>query len=84
MKKLLLLFCLLGCDPRELNGNLVPTASQEASHIEYAKDGRTGLCFVVSYVSEYPLGTATIFNNVPCTPEVEKLIAEQHIPKATK
>lgn len=82
MKKYLFLLCLLGCDPKQTFSNMVPTVSQEANNIEYTKDNRTGLCFVISHVGEYPIGTADIFNNVPCTSEVEKIIAERN--KATK
>ena len=73
MKKLLLCLFLLGCN-EEQRAQIAPTPSQEAQHIKYLKDNRTGLCFAVSYVSEYPIGTATIFANVPCGPAVEELI----------
>jgi hypothetical protein len=73
MKKLLLCLFLLGCNESQRE-QVAPTPSQEAQHVTYLKDNRTNLCFATSYVSEYPFGTATIFANVPCTPEVEKLI----------
>ena len=63
----------IGCSDAQRE-QVAPTPSQEAQHVTYLKDGRTGLCFATSYVSEYPFGTATIFANVPCSPEVEKLI----------
>ena len=74
MKKLLILcLLLLGCN-EETRKQLTPTVADEANQIRYYKDPRTNLCFATSYVSEYPIGQATIFANVPCSPEVEKLI----------
>jgi hypothetical protein len=73
MKKLLLCLLLVGCNEAQRE-QVAPTPSQEGQHISYIKDRRTNLCFATSYVSEYPIGTATIFANVPCTPDVEKLI----------
>lgn len=51
---------LAGCrEPRE-----------EVEQIRYYKDSRTNLCFVVNRT----YGDALVFTNVPCTPEVERLI----------
>lgn len=73
MKKLLLisLFSLIGCE--DVRRTIAPNASEQVNDIAYVKDSRTNLCFVVSRVSEYPVGTADVFSNVPCSPEVEKL-----------
>ena len=75
MKTIILMCCLglLSCTQSQRE-QIAPTPSQEAQHISYLLDSRTNLCFAVSYVSEYPVGTATIFANVPCTPEVIRLI----------
>lgn len=73
MKKILLCLLLIGCNEDFRKENF-PTVKEEANQIRYYKDSRTNLCFAMSQVGEYPVGTATIFANVPCTPEVEKLI----------
>jgi hypothetical protein len=73
----LILICLLmlvGCERAERNQQ--KAIQESANNIQYIKDQRTGLCFVQSYVSEYPIGTATIYTNVPCSPEVELLIKQ--------
>ncbi len=68
---LILLLCLSGC-----NNSVFPTESERVNKIVYLKDIRTNLCFAVNYVHEYPIGEARIVTNVPCTNEVEKLIAK--------
>lgn len=73
MKKLLLLLALLSCDA-ETRKSIAPSTEDKAGMIKYVKDPRTSLCFAVSWVSEYPIGQADIYTNVPCSPEVEKLI----------
>lgn len=67
-------FLAIGCT-EEAKHNFVPTATDEVNHIGYYKDNRTNLCFAknifqngTSMFNEY------IYVNVPCTPEVEKLI----------
>lgn len=55
---------------------MFPTEAEAVNKIRYYKDERTGLCFVVSNVSEYPVGTASVYSYVPCSPEVEKLISK--------
>jgi hypothetical protein len=76
MKTILLLtLCLLACD-EQTRQQLIPTVAEEANKIGYYKDDRTGLCYATSFVSEYPFGTATIFSNVPCSSEVEKLLGK--------
>jgi hypothetical protein len=62
MKKMLILALLLtGCsyEPRELR--------YRATTLQYMKDYRTNLCFVVT-----PAGGSISY--VPCTPEVEKYL----------
>lgn len=73
MKKILFCLLLLGCN-EQTRKEIAPTDAEKARQVSYYKDPRTNLCFATSYVSEYPFGTATIFANVPCSPEVEKLI----------
>jgi hypothetical protein len=72
MKKFLLLLALVACDKDSVHEFISP--HDNVANVTYVKDSRTGFCFAVSYVSEYPVGTANIYNNVPCTPEVERLI----------
>lgn len=73
MKKIILCLFLLGCS-EETRKQMAPTIAEEANQIRYYKDSRTNLCFAYSQVSEYPVGNASIFTNVPCTPEVLQLI----------
>lgn len=72
---LLLLLSLVACDKASDSQLPKPSYDQKnAQSIAYVRDDRTGLCFVLSYVSEYPIGTATIYSHVPCTDRVEKLV----------
>jgi hypothetical protein len=48
------------------------TSDEEVKQLEYYKDTRTGLCFVEN-VTYYGYD---VFANVPCTPEVERLIKQ--------
>ena len=73
IKYLFIFLCLVGCTAQDLS-NFAPTTKERVNRIQYMKDTRTNLCFTVSDVNEYPLGTAIIFSNVPCSEEVEKLI----------
>ncbi len=75
LKVMTISLLLVGCD-EQTRKDMFPTPAEEAAQVHYYKDPRTNLCFVRSYVNEYPMGTATIFTNVPCTPEVEKLISK--------
>ena len=70
MKKFLLVFLLMGCDQK-----LIPTPQGRVQYIRYYKDERTGLCFVDNTVNNghVPFDDH-IYTNVPCSPEVEKLI----------
>lgn len=71
MKKIFVLALLLsGCytDRR-------PDESLEhhfVRHMEYYKDDRTSLCYAVSC----PSCNSAMMTNVPCTPEVEKLLSK--------
>ena len=74
MSKFLLLLCLLGCN-KSGGSSFITSPSEEVNHLDYYKDNRTNLCFArnvfqngTSMFNEY------IYVNVPCTPEVEKLI----------
>jgi hypothetical protein len=78
---LLVSLCLLGCN--SLQEKTFPTTSEEVNQLIYYKDQRTQLCFIENDVPTSPF-SATIFSNVPCTPEVEKLISEQNKNRATK
>lgn len=66
---------LSGCN-ETTRKEMFPTEAEAVNKIRYYKDERTGLCFVVSNVSEYPVGTASVYSYVPCSPEVEKLISK--------
>ena len=72
MKKLFVLcaLALFGCDHGGVNNF---SRSEEITTFSYTKDARTGLCFITSPVS-VDLFTYRVYSNVPCTPEVEKLI----------
>jgi hypothetical protein len=74
MKKLLLLLVLVACNRDEARKLVSPTVEDKVVELTYVKDTRTKLCFAVSWVSEYPIGTAYVYSSVPCTPEVERLI----------
>lgn len=64
MRKIILLTMLFGC--RQW------THADTTEIVTYTKDSRTKLCFA----SKRPNGLAESFSmtNVPCTPEVERLI----------
>lgn len=68
-----LLFGLLLCACNSPT-NVKVYENKEVNNLSYYKDNQTGLCFISSTVHSYPIGTDTIYSNVPCTPEVEKLI----------
>ena len=72
MKKHLLLLCLIGCIPT----NIIET-KQEVQSVEYYQDARTNLCFVRNIVTNSQGFSDNVFTYVPCTPEVEKVIADQ-------
>jgi hypothetical protein len=67
MKKILLcLLLVMGCE--------VQKPQDEVQTIEYYKDSRTGLCFVNNSINNGHWMVYHVYSNVPCTPEVEKLI----------
>jgi hypothetical protein len=47
-----------------------PSPSEEVGQVQYYKDNRTNLCFVINR----SYGGYLNFTYVPCTPEVERLI----------
>lgn len=76
MKKILLLVVLglFACD-EETRKVWNPTPQEQAQSIHYVKDERTGLCFVFNNIGMSAQGGGgEVFTNVPCSPEVEKLI----------
>lgn len=80
MKILMALTMLLvGCD------QVISNPDRDANQLYYVKDERTGLCFVYNSIGMSAQGGGgDVYTNVPCTTEVEKVIAEQHRGKATK
>lgn len=75
MKKIFLLcLTLFACD-EETRKQWNPTPQESAQGIRYVKDNRTGLCFVYNNIGMSAQGGGgDVYTNVPCTPEVEKLI----------
>lgn len=73
MKKLIfVILFLIACNP-EQRKEFFPSVKEQADQLTYVKDHRTNLCFVWNPV--YTSGmTSDTFVNVPCIPEVEKLI----------
>lgn len=75
LKLMTISLLVLGCDQPQTNGqNLSPTAQ----NIGYVKDERTGLCFVDNIVHDgyYGLGYTHVYTNVPCSPEVERILVK--------
>lgn len=64
---------LVGCS-EESRRELFPNATERAQQLDYYKDKRTNLCFVHNSVTNSNGFSRDIYTNVPCTPEVEKLI----------
>jgi hypothetical protein len=76
MKTIILLLCfsLLACS-EESRKKFFPEPDEKVQGITYVKDKRTGLCFVYNSVSGSAQGGGgDVYTNVPCSPEVEKLI----------
>ena len=71
MKSLIVLTVfLLACSPESLKQQQKESIDYGMNTLEYCKDTRTGLCF-----AGCNLGWQTsVLANVPCTPEVERLI----------
>ena len=76
LKLTIISLLLMACDePKTNNGEkLSPTAQ----NVGYVKDERTGLCFVDNVVHDgyYGLGFTHVYSNVPCSPEVERLLVK--------
>jgi hypothetical protein len=72
VSSLLLLLCL-GCDEKTKR-EFFPSAAGRVIQITYTQDARTGLCFAVNSVTNSNGFSDDVFTNVPCTPEVEKLL----------
>lgn len=76
MKNIILLcLVLFACneDSREnFRKEAFPTVQEQALRVTYVKDSRTNLCFV--YNSVLTDVNSVVFTNVPCSPEVERLI----------
>lgn len=71
MKKLLFCLLIVGCStPQEIEDIKARRKQEEIAELSYHKDNRTGLCFVRNQTTH----GYVVFTNVPCTPEVEKLI----------
>jgi hypothetical protein len=66
-----LLLFLLGCS-EATRKEIFPTRAEGANRILYVKDTRTGLCFVSNEILTDI--NSVVLTNVPCTPEVEKLL----------
>jgi hypothetical protein len=75
MRILTLALCVsvIGCSQGNLRVNDVSYAANEASMLVYFKDPRTGLCFAGRLFNYNGAQLA----NVPCSVEVERVIAEQ-------
>lgn len=79
-KVVIISFLLLGCDaigPHGCGPSGVQETQREATTLEYYKDTRTNLCFVRNVVTNSNGFSDNVFANVPCTPEVEKLINQK-------
>jgi len=64
--------CLSSCEAAR--AGFFPTIQEKANSITYVKDSRTGLCFVYNTVLTNV--NSVIMTNVPCTPEVERLLVK--------
>lgn len=72
MRYLFLLICLTGCN-KKMQDRMFQSEITKTHRMEYYKDTRTNLCFAENCVYSSVVGN-TVFVNVPCTPEVERLI----------
>lgn len=76
MKWLILILMCCSCDPPSIAPDGHVRNISEVSYLEgiqrivYLKDMQTGLCFASTSLT----GNDKNLTNVPCTPEVEKLI----------
>jgi hypothetical protein len=65
------LLSFVGCDPVEMKRNEITSSAQKLSkELHYYKDSNTHLCFAAYHVGLQ----STSITNVPCTPEVEKMV----------
>ena len=71
----LFLLCLLGCTEQSRQ-EFFPPVEKRVTQITYVQDPRTNLCFVNNEVSNAEIGSSDVFTNVPCTPEVLKLVGK--------
>lgn len=69
--KVAIISLLVGCMPTGTKAT-----QEEATKLEYYKDTRTNLCFVRNVVTNSNGFSDNIFTNVPCSPEVEKLLSK--------
>lgn len=65
---------MLAACSEQARADLFPSVQQKAQRLRYAKDERTGLCFVYNYVQDDHGFNWDVFTNVPCSPAVESLI----------
>lgn len=65
------MLCFMGCS-EATRKDLFPSRAESANRILYVKDTRTGLCFVSNEILTDI--NSIVLTNVPCTPEVEKLL----------
>jgi hypothetical protein len=70
---LIIMGTLLSCS-KESWADVFPSTAERASQITYVKDSRTNLCYAYNSVNNGHGLSSDVFANVPCTPEVEKLI----------
>ncbi len=64
---------LLCCD-ESTRREYFPPAQDRVQYLDYVKDNRTGLCFTFMSVTNSNGFSSDVFSNVPCTPEVERLL----------
>lgn len=74
--KLTIISLVLVCCTESSRADMFPSDAQKAQRLIYVKDNRTNLCFVRSYVMNSSMGSYDIYANVPCTPEVERLLVK--------
>jgi hypothetical protein len=74
--KVMTISLFLVCCSEQSRADFFPSEAKKAQSLMYVKDNRTNLCFVHNYVTNSNLGSYDIYTNVPCTPEVEKLLVK--------
>jgi hypothetical protein len=73
LKVMIISLLLMACD-ESTKREWFPPAQDRVQSLSYVKDNRTGLCFTYMSVTNSNGFSSDVFSNVPCTPEVEKLI----------